>query len=49
MHDLSADESASAVAGNIAVAGAVDGVVAVTAQEGPDWRWKLSLQRVEED
>ena len=48
MHDLNADGIASAVAGNIAVAGAVDVVVAVAAQEELDWRWKLLLQRVEE-
>ena len=48
MHDLSADEIASAVAGNIAAAGAVDVVAAVIAQAGQDWRWKLSLPQVEE-
>lgn len=48
MHDLNVGEIASAVAGSIAAAGAVDVVAAVTARAEQDWRWKLSLLRVEE-
>ena len=48
MHDSNADEIASAVAGNIAAVGAVDVVVAVAVRAEQDWRWKLSLQQVEE-
>ena len=48
MHDLNVGGIASAVAGSIAAAGAVDVVAAVIAQAEQDWRLKLSLQRVEE-
>ena len=47
MHDLNAGDVA-VVAGSIAAVGVVDVVAAVTAQAEQDWRWKLSLQRVEE-
>ena len=47
MRDLNAGETASAVVGSIAAAGAVDVIAVVTAQAEQDWQWKLSLQRVE--
>lgn len=45
---MNADEIASVVAGSIAAAGAAGVVAVVTVQAEQDWRWKLSLRRVEE-